>query len=107
MVDDVDDGTADGAQFFRDGFRFGYYAQFLGTDREREPVAGTDGAALGRRNEQAVSRRGLDLQVLVDATDDRSLDDVRRADEAGDEAGGGAFVDVFGKPDLFDLALAT
>ena len=33
------------------------------------------------------------------------LDDVRRADEPGDEPGRGALVDVFGIADLFDLAL--
>ena len=56
-------------------------------------------------DQEAVAGRRLDLEEVADPTGDRGLDDVRRADEAGDEARDRAFVDVFGEADLLDLPL--
>ena len=67
------------------------------------PIA--DRPIRGRRDEQAVAGCRRDLEQVADATGDRGLDDVRRADEARDETGDRPFVDVFGAADLLDLAL--
>ena len=71
LVYDVDDGTADRAQFLRDRFGFGHHVQLLGPHRERERVARADRPAFGRGNEQAIAGRSFDLEEFVDSSDDR------------------------------------
>ena len=103
LVHDVDDGTGDRAQLAPRPARLGDDAQLLGPYRERDLVAEADRAVGGGGDEETVAGRGRDLEEIAGPAGDLGLDDVRRPDEAGDEAGGRPLVDVFGEADLLDL----
>ena len=104
LVHDVDDGPARRAQPVGNRLVDRRDAQLLGTHCERDAIAGAH--ARGRRADRRAERSpGADAscEEIADPPDDLGLDDVRRADEAGDEPRRRALVDVFGVADLLDV----
>src|SRR5262245_43053571 len=102
LVHHVGDGSADRAQAIPNWLFDRDDAQLLGTDGEGDTVTRAD-VAIGRVDDEAVARRRRELQPVAGAAHDPGLDDVRRPDEPGDEAGRRPFVDVLGVADLLDV----
>ena len=95
---DVDDGVgAEVGDAVDDGGRGA-----VGRDDAEGFGADGEGGGAVRRPEPA----GVNAGVAEPAAGDRALDEVHRADEAGDEGGGGLAVEHVGRGDLLGAAVA-